>query len=807
MKKLYFFIIVLSSFSLKLNAQASSCANAVEFCTSSNYYFSNVTGVGSIGGGGVYGCVNSTPNAKWFYMQVTTSGNIIFTINQTDLGGTPRDVDFVCWGPFASPGAGCTVIGDTLLGAGAIVSCGYTGSASEVCTINGAVAGNYYVLLCTNYSNLAGNITFVQSPNSTGTSQCTSSCSVSSVTAVPTACNAPSNTYILNGQINFTSPPATGILTVSTTGGGSVTFNAPFTNPVNYSIPNLQSTGTVCTVHASFSDEGSCFQTATYTAPIPCIPCTVAISNNGPLCVGAALNLTATAVTGGTYAWTGPNGFTSNVQNPTIPSVTMVDAGTYTLVVTVTANGMTCSHSTNVLIHPAPIVTVNSPTICSGQTVTLNAISPSQGGSFLWSPTNDTASSISITPSADTSFIVGYTLAGCTNTGYDTAMITVIQRPTVTCNSTSICVGQSAVLTASPSAPGGTYYWSNSGQTTQSIAVTPTATTAYLVFYTLNGCANTVAGIVSIITTPVITLNSTTICDGATATLTASAVPLGGTYTWAGGLGSNAGISVSPSSTSTYTVTYTSVGCANTATDSATVTVNPSPSVTSNSDTMCSGESVTLTAVSSPAGGSYSWSDGGLTQSTVVNPFSSTTYTVTYTLAGCSASYISSVTVNPIPSTPVIAQNGMTLTSSASTGNQWYMNNSSITSATGSTYLVSQNGTYYVIVSNNGCSSDTSAQVVINNIGITELSDANLFTIYPNPASSVSTLYYSLKSGGMVNIEVDNRLGEKVHIIVNNQQQRAGEYRYEFSLSDTGIYLVKMQTEQGTSVKRVVFLQ
>lgn len=56
----------------------------------------------------------------------------------------------------------------------------------------------------------------------------------------------------------------------------------------------------------------------------------ITAANGGPYCAGQTVALSATA--GATsYAWTGPNGFTSNLQNPTIPNATPLDSGTYTL--------------------------------------------------------------------------------------------------------------------------------------------------------------------------------------------------------------------------------------------------------------------------------------------------------------------------------------------------------------------------------------------------------------------------------------------------------------------------------------------
>ena len=79
-------------------------------------------------------------------------------------------------------------------------------------------------------------------------------------------------------------------------------------------------------------------------------------SNNGPICVGGTLNLFASTVSGATYNWTGPNGFTSNSQNPSRANVSAAMAGNYT--VTVTVNGSGCTSvgaSTTVIVNPLNI--------------------------------------------------------------------------------------------------------------------------------------------------------------------------------------------------------------------------------------------------------------------------------------------------------------------------------------------------------------------------------------------------------------------------------------------------------------------
>ena len=64
-------------------------------------------------------------------------------------------------------------------------------------------------------------------------------------------------------------------------------------------------------------------------------PAPPAASNNGPVCAGATLQLSASTVPGATYSWTGPEGFASNLQNPSIPGATAAAAGTYSVTVTV----------------------------------------------------------------------------------------------------------------------------------------------------------------------------------------------------------------------------------------------------------------------------------------------------------------------------------------------------------------------------------------------------------------------------------------------------------------------------------------
>lgn len=54
----------------------------------------------------------------------------------------------------------------------------------------------------------------------------------------------------------------------------------------------------------------------------------ISVTSNSPICINSSIQLNATG--GTTYNWTGPNGFTSTLQNPTIPNAIAANAGTYT---------------------------------------------------------------------------------------------------------------------------------------------------------------------------------------------------------------------------------------------------------------------------------------------------------------------------------------------------------------------------------------------------------------------------------------------------------------------------------------------
>ncbi|MGQ0827839.1 MAG: PKD domain-containing protein [Bacteroidota bacterium] len=325
---------------------------------------------------------------------------------------------------------------------------------------------------------------------------------------------------------------------------------------------------------------------------------------------------------------------------------------------------------------------------------------------------------------------------------------------TVTATSQTMCAGTSATITATPTTGGGTYSWNPGGQTSSAITVSPAITTTYTVTYTLAGCSNTATGVVTVTALPTVTVNSPTICQGASATLTAAGAT---TYLWSTGVTSNP-ITVTPGSTTSYTVTGTTNNCSRSAV--ATVTITTPPAATASANSPCVGSTLNLT---STGGTSWSWAGPGGYTSTSQNPTrpSATTamdgtYTVTVTTAGCTGTATVNVTITPNPIVTVnsatICQGGSAvLTANGGTTYVWSTTQTTnpITVTPGAT------ASYTVTVTTGTCSASAVATVTVNppcGVNVTTTSaticEGSCATITANASSGTAPYIYLWATGG-----------------------------------------------------------
>ena len=357
------------------------------------------------------------------------------------------------------------------------------------------------------------------------------------------------------------------------------------------------------------------------------------------ICAGSSVTINATGAS--TYAWMPGNLTGASVVVSPASTTTYTLTGTSTL-------GCTGTSTITVTVNPSPIIvtSVTLATVCVGGSTTITA---SGAASYSWMPGNLTGSSVTVSPTATTTYTVtGINSQGCS--GNSTVTITVNAPPVVTANSSSpaVCIGSSVTLTGSGAS---SYTWSNN--VINAVSFVPAATATYTVTGTNpNGCTNTATITVTVNPLPIITSSATasTICVGASSTITASGAT---TYAWVPGNFTGNSITVTPSATTTYTITGTNGnGCVNTTTITITVNALPLVSASSSPSSVCAGNSVTLTG---GGANTYAWS-GGVTNAVSFIPTSTLTYTVTGTASnGCTNTATITVTVHPLPQVVVVS--------------------------------------------------------------------------------------------------------------------------------------------------------
>ena len=625
-----------------------------------------------------------------------------------------------------------------------------------------------------NVTSPANGVTYNWSNSAVGTSLNATTAGTYTVTALNGGCNSGVSNSILVSVNNSPAVPsiqAAGATTFCQ--GGSVNLSITPANSTTYLWSDNTTTNTTLNVNSSGSYTVTATSNGCSTSSLPTvvtvnsIPSTPSITAGGAttFCQGSnvALNVTS-PVNGVTYNWSNSSAGTS---------LNATSSGTYTVIASKSGCNSGSSNSIGVTVNNAPsipsIQAAGATTFCQGGSVGLS-VTPANSTTYLWSDNTTTNTTLNVNSSG--SYTVTATSNGCSTTSLPT-VVTVNTPPTTpvinTSGSTTFCQGGSVTMSITP-ANNTSYTWSTNA-TTNSISVTSAGT--YTVTATANSCSSTSQGVtVSLsngsITTPVIlTSGSTDICSGNSVTLSVSPAN-NTTYTWSN---STSGTSAIVSSAGTYTVVATSNGCTATSTP-VTVTLATSPTkpvVTAfGNTTFCQGGSVSL-SVAPEANTTYTWSNNG-TGNTVLATTSGY-YVVTATKGGCSSvSNPVTVTVNPIPVTPVInvsgsstvCQGGSSVLSVVPATNTTYLWSNSIT---GVSNTVTTSGNYLVTATSSGCSATSSVVTLsfINCAGIEETTTSS-FKVFPNPSNDIITISFSdaMSNNGTINfVSADGKLVEK----------------------------------------------
>jgi gliding motility-associated-like protein len=511
------------------------------------------------------------------------------------------------------------------------------------------------------------------------------------VNEAPTAVTATSNPEPVcqGGTVN---------LSGSATGAASYAWSGPSnfsSSQLNASISNfLPVNGGTYTLSATNSCGTT---TATVAVSISTVPSGVtATANLTNICFNSQLTLTGTANGATSYSWTGPNGFSSTQQNPSVSNVTLADSGTYTFTATNTCGSTAATVTVDVdtTIENVSINASPNDTICSGGTINLSATG-SNVNNWSWTgPNNYTSTQQNPTIANATSVNSGtYTVTASNACGNSSASLNVLVNtipitPGTINGSLSTCGSDTATYTVTGISNASSYNWTVSsggsitaGQGTTSIDVLwGGAPGNYTVSVTAgNSCGNSTATSINVtVQAPAPVMNAVitgevSVCPGVEAYNIAS-IPNATGYTWTLGSGGNI---ASGQGTNAITVNWTTAGvhtlsvvatntCGTSSAATVDVTVHPSPTpatVVLTDDTICEGSSTTLTASGSTGGNvNYNFYDapvGGnmyASNPLTVSPAQTTTYYLeVINQFGCTgASGRQPVTVYVIPAPAVL---------------------------------------------------------------------------------------------------------------------------------------------------------
>ena len=487
-----------------------------------------------------------------------------------------------------------------------------------------------------------------------------------------------------------------GIFTASPSGLAFVHVN---TGEIDLS----QSAPGTYTVTNTIPPGGTCAaEIATYTVTIDSAPTVTASALTQTLCSGDTTSFSLTSTMPGTiYNWTVIQNGVSGGSDGNGTSISQVLAttsntpGTAIYIITPSAGGCTGLPITiTVTVNPIPSATAvpSAQIVCSGIAPLIILSSTVSGTIYNWTSvqtgvtgaTNGSGLLINepLTATGTTAGTVVYTITpvagGCAG---DTVSVTVTVNPiaiaTVTPSTQTICSGDSTSMVLSGNIPGTTFTWTvaqsgvsggSAGNDTiiaqilnATFGSTP-GTATYTITPSANGCPGpATTAVVTVTPRPVVTIapSAQTICSGDATSIALTSNITGTSYSWtvsqtgvsgaSAGSGQNIVQTLTATDTVPGTVVYTITPTANNCPGSPKtiiVTVNPRPVIlaTPNAQTICSGNSTSISLFSNVPGTIFSWtvSQNNVTGGTAGSG-ASISQTLTATTSG-TALYI----VNPI---------------------------------------------------------------------------------------------------------------------------------------------------------------
>jgi len=451
-----------------------------------------------------------------------------------------------------------------------------------------------------------------------------------------------------------------------------------------------------------------------------------------------------------TYQWTYPSGFSGNSISNTLKLAVSSNASSGNITVKgVNSCGQSNTSSLTLNTFTPPIANSGNDTaVCRGNTVVISASLSSGSTPLVYNWSNlGTNISYTVNPVSSQSYFLTVTdTNGCNSK--DSLFLTIYQLPVAFAgNDTSICAGDSILIKATGSTgyPILTYNWNNGLGNTDSVNVSPAATTSYvLIVADGHNCSDKDSIQIMVNFKPLSAGNiagDTAHCkDSALVPYSIPVILHATSYNW------------------TFPQGVIQVG---------------------------NGNAINLSFPANSVSGNL-----------VVRGVNQ---------CGSGDSAYIHLSLYNVPPTPVIVQNTVTLTSSAPIGNQWYEQGiGAIPGATSQSYAPVMNGSYYVIVKIGMCSSDTSNIIKITDFGLDEMEISHL-EIIPNPSQAETSIYYTLKNSEFVRISLFEFTGKEIGNILS-EIQSSGNQQVKINVESlpNGIYFCKLKTGKGIICRKLI---
>ena len=402
-----FSLLCLASIAQPCNPQStangSPCSQqtpATAFCADENPYgvtypsSTNSPNSSPFTGDNHVNCCFTTPNPAWYYFQIDESGTLTIHIEQHSLTGGTLDVDFVCWGPFTAASQAdftnnlcCGAYNISSTNSSNVVDCSYSASWTEDCSLGNVQAGQWYLLLLTNYSNQPGTITFNSTSNSTATTNC------------DLLNSGDSNSPVCEGgtlELYVTAPQS------------GATYN--WTGPNGFAQSTTSTTLQVPNVTANMSGEyhmtmsgisqnsnEAVVDVYIYPRPAPEI-----VAEDESLCMGESTSLSVNCNFELTWFAETFSGSSSSKIAEYVSTVTVTPTESTHYILKADNDGCIGRDTIDIIVNPNPVIgiTITDPTLCYGDGTNITAT----GGTYYNWSNGSTSSTIHVSPDQTTTY-------------------------------------------------------------------------------------------------------------------------------------------------------------------------------------------------------------------------------------------------------------------------------------------------------------------------------------------------------------------------------------------------------------------